>query len=162
MASKAHTPERRRWLGRLASLAAVLSGASAGAARAASEAAAQASSQKTQAFQATQALQALHDFSPAPQWSPSISLDMPTVVDDGAVVPITVTALLSDACEIRVLVDANPVPLALHASIPKGTDAFVSTRIRMSASGTVYAAVRTNAGWFFNAQHAQVSTGGCR
>jgi sulfur-oxidizing protein SoxY len=87
---------------------------------------------------------------------------MPTVVDDGAVVPITVTALFNDAREIRVLVDVNPVPLALHVSIPLGTDAFVSTRIRMSASGTVYAAVRTNSGWFFNAQHAQVSTGGCR
>jgi len=87
---------------------------------------------------------------------------MPTVVDDGAVVPITVTAPFSDARDIRVLVDVNPVPLALHVSIPQGTDAFVSTRIRMSASGTVYAAVRTSAGWLFNAQHAQVSTGGCR
>jgi sulfur-oxidizing protein SoxY len=160
MASKGHTPERRRWLWRLASLAAVASGASAGAARAATgTSAAPAFSQLTPS---SQALQALHDFSSAPQWNPNISLDMPTVVDDGAVVPITVTAPFGDARDIRVLVDVNPVPLALHVSIPLGTDAFVSTRIRMSASGTVYAAVRTSAGWFFNAQHAQVSTGGCR
>ncbi len=138
-------------------MAAVASGGSmAGLARAATESAAAGFSQKAQA------LQALHDFGPSLQWSQSISLDMPAVVDDGAVVPITVLAPFNDAHEIRVLVDVNPEPLALGVSIPQGTDAFLSTRIRMSASGTVYAAVRTDSGWYFNAQHAQVSTGGCR
>ena len=140
-------------------MAAVASGATAGAARAASESATEAISQKAQALQV---LQALHDFSPSPQWSQGILLDMPAMMDDGAVVPITVRALFNDAREIQVLVDVNPVPLALQMSIPQGTDAFLSPRNRMSASGTVYAAVRTTSGWLVNAQHVQVNTGGCR
>ncbi len=140
-------------------MAAVASGASAVVARAASGSATEAFSQNAQALQV---LQALRDFSASLQWSQDILLDTPAMMDDGAVVPITVRALFNDAREIQVLVDVNPVPLALHMSIPQGTDAFLSTRIRMSASGTVYAAVRTTSGWFFNAQHVQVSTGGCR
>lgn len=89
-------------------------------------------------------------------------LDLPETMDDGAVVPLTVRALFNDASEIKVLVNVNPVPLALQILIPQGTDAFLSTRIRMSASGTVYAAVRSTSGWFVNAQHVQVSAGGCR
>lgn len=140
-------------------MAAIANGATAGAARAASDTAADAFFQQAHALQV---LQALHGFSSPPQWSQSVLLDLPETMDDGAVVPLTVRALFNDASEIKVLVNVNPVPLALQILIPQGTDAFLSTRIRMSASGTVYAAVRSTSGWFVNAQHVQVSAGGCR
>jgi len=95
------------------------------------------------------------------QASAAIVLELPSVAEDGALVPITVTSPLPGTREIVILVDVNPQPVAARFLIPEGTDAFAATRIRMARSGTVLAAVRTDAGVFFASRTAQVTVGGC-
>ncbi len=91
----------------------------------------------------------------------AIVLDVPSVAEDGALVPLSVASSLPGTREIVILVDVNPHPVAARFVIPEGTDAFAATRIRMARSGTVLAAVRTNAGLFFTSRSAQVGVGGC-
>jgi sulfur-oxidizing protein SoxY len=96
-----------------------------------------------------------------PALSSLITLDAPELADNGAVVPITVTSRLPGTREIVILVDGNPQPVAARFTIVEGTHAFVSTRIRMAQSGTIYAAVRTDDGLYGAARATQVNIGGC-
>jgi sulfur-oxidizing protein SoxY len=93
--------------------------------------------------------------------SAAIALEMPSVAENGALVPVSVTSPLPGTREIVILVDVNPQPVAARFVIPEGTEAFAATRIRMARSGTVIAAVRTEAGVFFASRTAQVTVGGC-
>ncbi len=96
-----------------------------------------------------------------PKLSTQITLDLPQVAEDGALVPITVSSQLGDTRDILILVDVNPQPVAACFSIPDGTEAYAATRIRMAQSGTVYAAVRTGQDLFVTARTIQVTVGGC-
>ena len=96
-----------------------------------------------------------------PRPSPLIRLDAPEIAENGAVVPVTVSSALPGTREILLLVDVNPQPLALRFAVPAGTEPFVATRIRMAATGTVYAAVRTDQGFYGAARAVEVTVGGC-
>ena len=97
----------------------------------------------------------------APKPSPLVTMDAPAFADNGAVVPITVSSALPGTREILLLVERNPQPLALRFEVPAGTEAFVATRIRMAASGTVVAAVRTDHGLYGASRTVEVGVGGC-
>lgn len=90
-----------------------------------------------------------------------VTLDVASVADNGALVPVTVSSALPGTREILLLVDGNPQPLAARFTIPAGTEPFVATRIRMAGSGTLYAAVRTDAGLHAAARAIHVAVGGC-
>lgn len=96
-----------------------------------------------------------------PQASTQIALDVPSLAENGAIVPVVVSSSLPGAREILILVDGNPQPVAARFAIPEGTEPFVATRIRMAAHGTVYAAVRTDRGLFAVARAVEVTVGGC-
>jgi sulfur-oxidizing protein SoxY len=113
------------------------------------------------AFAATSFAEAISALGGVPAPSTQIALDAPELAENGAVVPITVTSRLAGTREIIVLVDGNPQPVAARFTIADGTHAFVSTRIRMARSGTIYAAVRTEDGLFVAARATQVTIGGC-
>lgn len=113
------------------------------------------------AFAAKSFAEALAALGGMPAPSTQITLDAPELAENGAVVPITVTSRLPGTREIVILVDGNPQPVAARFGIAEGTHAFVSTRIRMAASGTIYAAVRTDDGLYVAARATQVTIGGC-
>ncbi len=96
-----------------------------------------------------------------PAVSTQITLELPQVAENGALVPITVSSQLGDTRDILILVDGNPQPVAACFSIPDGTEAYAATRIRLAQSGTVYVVVRTEAGLFSAARAIQVTVGGC-
>ena len=96
-----------------------------------------------------------------PPVSTQITLELPQVAENGALVPITVSSQLGDTRDILILVDGNPQPVAACFSIPDGTEAYAATRIRLAQSGTVYVVVRTEAGLFSAARAIQVTVGGC-
>jgi sulfur-oxidizing protein SoxY len=96
-----------------------------------------------------------------PEASTQITLDLPQVAENGALVPITVSSQLAGTREIWVVVDVNPQPMAVCFGIPNGTEPYVATRIRLAQSGTVFAAVRTEQGLYATARTIQVTVGGC-
>jgi sulfur-oxidizing protein SoxY len=99
------------------------------------------------------------DAAPAPDGR--LTLVAPTIAENGAVVPITVSSALPGTREIVLLVDCNPLPVAVQFGFPAGTEPFVATRIRMAASGTVVAAVLTDHGVYATSRAIEVTVGGC-
>ena len=99
------------------------------------------------------------DAAPAP--SGLLTLVAPAIAENGAVVPITVASALPGTREIVLLVDRNPQPVAVQFSFLPGAEPFVSTRIRMAASGTVVAAVLTDHGVYAASRAIEVTVGGC-
>lgn len=113
------------------------------------------------AFAAVTFADAMAALGGVPRPSPQITLDVPGLAEDGAVVPVTINTTLPGTREILILVDGNPQPMAACFSIPEGTAPQVAARIRMAASGTVYAAVRTDDGLFVASRAVEVGIGGC-
>ena len=114
-----------------------------------------------QAFAARTFSEAIAALGGMPQTSTQITLDLPQLAENGALVPITVSSQLRDTRDILILVDGNPQPLAACFSFPDGTEAFAATRIRLAHSGTVYVAVRTEQGLFATSRAIEVTVGGC-
>jgi sulfur-oxidizing protein SoxY len=113
------------------------------------------------AFAARTFTEAIAALGGMPEASAQISLDLPQLAENGALVPITVSSQLRGTRDILILVDVNPQPVAACFSFPDGTQAYAATRIRMAHSGTVYVAVRTEEGLFATSRAIQVSVSGC-
>ncbi len=113
------------------------------------------------AFAARTFTEAIAALGGMPQLSTQISLDLPQLAENGALVPITVSSQLRGTRDILILVDVNPQPVAACFSFPDGTEAYAATRIRMAHSGTVYIAVRTEEGLFAASRAIQVTVSGC-
>ena len=113
------------------------------------------------AFAAETFAEAVGALGGVPSPSSLIQLEAPAIAENGAVVPISVSSALPGTREILLLVDGNPQPLAVRFTIPRGTEPFVATRIRMAGNGTVYAAVRTDDGLFAARCSIEVTVGGC-
>jgi sulfur-oxidizing protein SoxY len=116
---------------------------------------------EARAFAAHSFADAMAALGGVPKPSAQITLDLPQVAENGALVPIAVSSQLPGTREILIVVDVNPQPLAVCFAIPEGTEPYVATRIRMAQSGTVYAAVRTDEGLYATARATEVTVGGC-
>ncbi|RKT47269.1 thiosulfate oxidation carrier protein SoxY [Thiocapsa rosea] len=90
-----------------------------------------------------------------------VDVTLPGVVEDGAVVPVTVSSTLDGVSEIYVLVASNPYPAAVCFEIPSGTDPFVSVRLKLAQSGPVYAVVRASGRLYSRVAQTRVTVGGC-
>ena len=113
------------------------------------------------AFAAKTFAEAMAALEAAPAPIALVTLDAPSIAENGAVVPITVSSVLPGTREIVLLVDCNPLPVAVQFSFAPGAEPFVTTRIRMAASGTVVAAVLTEHGVYAVSRAIEVTVGGC-
>lgn len=93
--------------------------------------------------------------------STDIQLKAPEIAENGAVVPLTVSSTLAGVTGISIVVANNPTPLAATFTIPEGTKAEVSTRIKMAKTSEVIALVQTKDGLFSAKQEVKVTIGGC-
>lgn len=93
--------------------------------------------------------------------STDINLKVPEIAENGSVVPLTISSTLANVSTISVVVKDNPTPLAAIFTIPEGTKAEVSTRIKMAKTSEVIALVQTKDGLFSAKQEVKVTIGGC-
>ena len=93
--------------------------------------------------------------------STDIQLKAPEIAENGAVVPLTVSSTLVGVTGISIVVANNPTPLAATFTLPEGTKAEVSTRIKMAKTSEVMALVQTKDGLFSAKQEIKVTIGGC-
>ncbi len=96
-----------------------------------------------------------------PQDSTLISLSAPDVAENGAVVPITVETSLAGVERVSILADKNPTMLVASFDIPVGTDAFITTRIKMAQTSSVVALVKANGKFYKASKEVKVTQGGC-
>ena len=85
----------------------------------------------------------------------------PDIAENGAVVPIGVTSNIPKTESIAILIEKNPNLLAAVFDIPTGTEASISTRVKMAQSSNVYALVKADGKYYVAAKDIKVTLGGC-
>jgi len=105
------------------------------------------------------ALRALGAGSPAA--SDAILIKAPEIAENGAVVPVAIESRLPGTESIALLIDKNPQPLAASFAIPAGTEASVSTRVKMGQSSDVYALVKAEGKFYMTKKEIKITLGGC-
>jgi len=94
--------------------------------------------------------------------SGDIKIKAPDIAENGAVVPVTVSATLAGVGSISILAEKNPAPLTSSYALAKGTEAYISTRIKMGKTGNVLAVVKAADDKLYSAQkEVKVTIGGC-
>lgn len=113
------------------------------------------------AFEATTGRDALRALGDVVLDDPRLTLTLPNVVDNGAVVPVSVEWRVPQVTEVYLVVDGNPNPVAVQFSVGEGVDPSLSVRLKMAASGTVFAVARAGHRAYAVSRTAQVAVGGC-
>lgn len=85
----------------------------------------------------------------------------PEIAENGAVVPIGVTSNIPKTDSVAILIEKNPNPLAAVFDIPPGTEASISTRVKMAQTSNVYALIRADGKYYVTSKEIKVTLGGC-
>ena len=93
--------------------------------------------------------------------SKDVAVTGPEIAENGAVVPVGVTSKIPNTQAVYILVDKNPNSLAAGFNIPAGTEANVSTRIKMSQTSNVHAVVKADNKFYVATKEIKVTLGGC-
>lgn len=90
-----------------------------------------------------------------------IKIKAPTISENGAVVPISVSVDMDNVDSISLLVKDNPLPLTSSYKFHGASAPFVSTRIKMLKTSDVIALVTSNGKHYKGTQLVKVTIGGC-
>jgi sulfur-oxidizing protein SoxY len=115
------------------------------------------------AFKSEAASEAMKTLFGTDQLTPSdqIKLGVPTIAENGAVVPVEVSTSLANVESISIVVPKNPRPLAASFAMTAETLPEIASRIKMGQTSDVIAVVKTDAGLFSTAKEVKVTIGGC-
>ena len=93
--------------------------------------------------------------------SPDISITGPDIAENGAVVPVSVASKAANTDFMAILVEKNPNSMSASFNIPAGTEAAVTTRVKMGGTSNVHALVRADGKWLVASKEIKVTLGGC-
>ncbi len=114
------------------------------------------------AFQAKTVEDALRALTGTTNTEPgAIKIKAPDIAENGAVVPITVSAKLDNVDSISILVAKNPQPLAASFDMKGDLETFVSTRIKMGETSDVIAVIKSGDTLYSSKKTVKVTIGGC-
>jgi sulfur-oxidizing protein SoxY len=114
-------------------------------------------------FMSTAASEALVSLFGTDQTTPSdlITLGLPTIAENGAVVPVEVSTTLENVESISIVVEKNPRPLATHFEFAGSVPPEIASRIKMGQTSDVMVVVKTDTGLFSMTKEVKVTIGGC-
>ena len=95
------------------------------------------------------------------QDSDQITVKGPEIAENGAVVPIKITANLDNVESIAMIVPKNPAPMVASFDLQPGIVPEVSVRIKMGKTSDVIALVKANGQVYRGASEVKVTIGGC-
>jgi sulfur-oxidizing protein SoxY len=98
------------------------------------------------------------DLAPA---SDAIKLDAPDIAENGAVVPVKVTAEMDGIESITILAEKNQTPMIASFNLAAGTQGYISTRIKMGKTSNVIAVVKAGGKVYSARKEVKVTIGGC-
>jgi sulfur-oxidizing protein SoxY len=93
--------------------------------------------------------------------SKDLVLQAPEIAENGAVVRIGAQSNLPNTSQVAFVIEKNPNALAAVFDIPAGTDATVSTNVKMGQSTNVYAVAKSGDKFYYAAKEVKVTLGGC-
>ncbi len=88
-------------------------------------------------------------------------VNAPDIAENGAVVPVGAQSKIPKTEMIAILVEKNPNSLAAMFTIPEGTEAIVSTRVKMGQTSNIHAVVKADGKFYFATKEIKVTLGGC-
>ena len=93
--------------------------------------------------------------------SDQITLKVPDIAENGAVVPVSVKTDLTDVESISVLVDNNPTPLVALFELSPQSVPDISVRMKMGESSVVRTVVKAGGKYYSASKEVKVTIGGC-
>jgi sulfur-oxidizing protein SoxY len=96
-----------------------------------------------------------------PASSNDIIMTAPEIAENGAVVPIAAVSKIPGTESIAILIAKNPTALAASFDIPSGTEASVSTRVKLAQSTDVHVLVKAQGKYYMTKKEVKVTIGGC-
>jgi sulfur-oxidizing protein SoxY len=93
--------------------------------------------------------------------SGDVVLSAPEIAENGNVVRIGVQSALAGTTWIGLVVEKNPAALTAGFDIMSGTEANMSTNVKMGQSTNVYALARVGDNFFYAVKEVKVTLGGC-
>lgn len=93
--------------------------------------------------------------------SKDVQINAPDIAENGAVVPVAVKSTLPGTEFIAILIEKNPSMLAASFTLPEGTTADVSTRVKMGQTSNVFALVKAGGSFYMTTKEIKVTLGGC-
>lgn len=90
-----------------------------------------------------------------------IDLNIPEIAENGALVPVTVTSSLKDIQSIAIVVEQNPVPLAIQAVLMPELGPSLSARLKIASTSFVFAIVEGEKVCYSIKKKVKVTIGGC-
>ena len=92
--------------------------------------------------------------------SDDIKIKAPDIAENGSVVPVTISSSLAGVESISLLSESNNSPMVASFNL-NGSQAFISTRIKMGKTGNVLAVVKSGGKLYANKKEVKVTIGGC-
>lgn len=93
--------------------------------------------------------------------SKDITITAPEIAENGAVVPVAVASKIPNTQSISILSEKNPFPLAASFNLSNGSDAYVSTRLKLGETTNVRAVIKADGKFYTAAKEVKVTIGGC-
>jgi sulfur-oxidizing protein SoxY len=93
--------------------------------------------------------------------SSQIELKTPDIAENGAVVPISATSSIPGTTSMAFFVEKNPTPMIASFEFSNGTEAYVSTRVKMAKTSVVRVAVKAGGKVYTASREVKVTIGGC-
>jgi len=93
--------------------------------------------------------------------SDAVKLKAPDIAENGAVVPITVSADMGKVTNISIIAAANPQPLTSTYQLSPAAEAYVSTRVKLAKTTDVVAVVKADGKLYSATKEVKVTIGGC-
>lgn len=90
-----------------------------------------------------------------------ISLNLPQIAENGAVVPIAIRSELDNLDKLYLLVEKNPTPLAAVFELSPAVSVYLTARIKMAESCNVIVLAKQGERWLRCGQWVKVMVGGC-
>lgn len=113
------------------------------------------------AFKAKNVDEVFKELGATPETSDQIQLTTPDIAENGAVVPVSVISNIPKTEQIMLLVEKNPNPMAAAFTLAEGTEASISTRVKVSQTCNVYAVVKADGKYYSAMRETKVTLGGC-
>ena len=93
--------------------------------------------------------------------SKEVTLSAPEIAENGNVVRLGAQSAMAGTTWLGLLVEKNPAALTAGFDIYPGTDANVSTNVKMGQSSNVYALAKVGDKFFYAVKEVKVTLGGC-
>lgn len=97
----------------------------------------------------------------APENSEKVKLVAPDIAENGAVVPIALSADLENVTMMAFLIPENPNTMTGMFTIPEGTEANIATRVKMAKTSDIFGLVKAGDKYYLARKEVKVTLGGC-